>query len=821
MNTFSLNGKWQLIAANVEKNRTVKNGSIFDITMPGDVHTALLEANKIKDPYFGKQELESLWVGRSDWTIKRTFNWEKRSGHTILKLTKVDTVATLYINDNKIGEMENEHQAYYFDVTEYLVEGENEIRFEFVSAETVAKERNKRLPYPIPHSRYPNDSECRNLVRKAQCNAGWDWGPCIMSTGIYEDIKLKTVDSFFLRTSAIWPTKEDESWRINVQLEIEAFEDCEKDLSVEFQKGCLKKKLSLKKGVHLYKDSYVVKADDIELWWPNGFGKQHRYSFLLTIGEEKVNKMVGFRDLKVSNEVKMGGKELAITVNGRPIFMKGANWIPQDAIPSRITARRYEKLIESMAQANMNMVRVWGGGLYEYDDFYNECDRLGILIWHDMMFACSTYPATPDFLASVEKEVRYQMRRLKDHPSIALWCGNNEDLGALTWYEESIANRDRYVVDYDRLNSGVLERVISEEDPDRVFWPSSPCAGPGDYSDNWHVDGNGDMHFWTVWHEGADFEKYHSVKPRFCSEFGYQSFPSFTTAKTFTPDSDFNLTSPTFEHHQKNPRGNSIIIENFARYFRFPTSFENMLYLSQAQQAWAIETAVVYWRSLMPYCMGTLIWQLNDVWPVSSWSSIEYSGKWKLLHYDARRFFSQLVPLLYIDKGKLFVYVANDTPNDEEVDLKLKFRYYDGKKQSTKYFSVKVPSMTSVKVTEISLSRIDTENLFCYAKLSSKDTIRERTIFLDKPKNTSMEDPKISYEISKVNSKSVSIKVMSEKPAFWVSLDADDIPGIFSDNFIAVRPTAEKNIIFQAENEIDMDEFKSKFKIYDLYTATH
>ncbi len=467
MDIFSLNGKWQLIAANVEKNRTVKNGDIFEITMPGDVHTALLDANKINDPYFGNQELDSLWVGRSDWTIQRTFNWSKKAGHTVLKLTKVDTIASLYINGNLVGEMENEHQAYYYDISEFLVEGENEIKFEFTSAETVAKARNKKLAYPIPHSRYPNDSECRNLVRKAQCNAGWDWGPCIMSTGIYEDINLKTVDSFFIRTSAIWPTLEGDMWRINVQLEIEAFEDCQQNFSVEFQKGSIFKTLDLKKGIHLYKDSYLVKADDIELWWPNGFGKQHRYSFLLTLGEETINKMVGFRDLKVSNEVKMGGKELAITVNGKPIFMKGANWIPQDAIPSRITARRYEKLIESMAQANMNMVRVWGGGLYEFDAFYNECDRLGILIWHDMMFACSTYPATPDFLASVEKEVRYQMRRLKEHPSIALWCGNNEDLGALTWYEESIANRDRYVVDYDRHNSGVLERVIAEEEPNR------------------------------------------------------------------------------------------------------------------------------------------------------------------------------------------------------------------------------------------------------------------------------------------------------------------------------------------------------------------
>lgn len=821
MNTFSLNGKWQLIAACVEKNPSVKTGDSFLINMPGDVHSALLDANKINDPYYGKQETESLWVGKSDWTIQRKFDWSKQDGHTILKLSKVDTIATLYINNNLVGKMDNEHLSYFFDISDYLADGENEIKFEFESAEKVAKERAKKLSYPIPCPKFSIESGNSNLVRKAQSDAGSSFGPCLMSIGIYDDINLNTVDSLYIRSSAINPVREDDLWRINIQIEVEAFEDCNKDLSVSFMKGSLEKKISIKKGIAIYKESFTVNYDDIELWWPNGFGKQHRYPFSITLGEEKISKMIGFREISVKNDVKLGGKELTVSVNGRPIFMKGAIWVPQDALPSRITARRYEKLIEAMAHAKMNMVRVWGGGLYEFDAFYNECDRLGILVWQDMMFANSIYPATPEFLSSVEKEARCQIRRLKDHPSIALWCGNSEGLSALDQFDETIENRDRYIVDYDRLNSGVLERVIKEEDPDRIFWPSSPSAGPNDYTENWDTDINGDMHSWSMWNEGANIEMCHIEKPRFASEFGFQSFPSLSTAKSFTPDEDWNITSPTFEHHQKSTIGTVSTLENFARYFRFPTSFENMLYLSQAQQAWAIESAIVYWRSQMPYCMGTLFWHLNDMWPGSSCSSIEYSGKWKPLQYDARRFYSELVPLLFIEKGKLYVYVANDTQNDEEVDLKLKFRHYDGKKQSTKYFTVKVPSMTSVKVTEMSLARIDTRKLFCYAKMTKKATIRERTIFLDKPKNILIEDPKISYELSKIDSKRIGIKIMSEKPAFWVTMDADNIPGTFSDNFISVRPTAEKNIIFNAENEIDFDEFKSKFKIYDLYTATH
>ena len=265
------------------------------------------------------------------------------------------------------------------------------------------------------------------------------------------------------------------------------------------------------------------------------------------------------------------------------------------------------------------------------------------MIWHDMMFSCALYPSTPGFLANVEREIRHQVKRLRDHPCIALWCGNNEDVGALTWYPESRKNRDRYIVDYDRLNEGVIGRVVDECDPTRTFWPSSPSAGRGDYSDNWHDDRRGDMHYWSVWHESKAFSAYYEVSPRFCSEFGYQSFPSVELARGYCPPGQMNVTSPVMEHHQRHGRGNALIVEMFTRYFRMPEGFENFVYLSQVQQALAIKTAVEHWRHLRPTCMGTLYWQLNDNWPVCSWSSLEYGGKWKLLHHAARRFYAPTI----------------------------------------------------------------------------------------------------------------------------------------------------------------------------------
>ncbi|WDR02782.1 hypothetical protein PSQ19_00645 [Devosia algicola] len=352
--------------------------------------------------------------------------------------------------------------------------------------------------------------------------------------------------------------------------------------------------------------------------------------------------------------------------------MMGANWIPADAIPSRITPAVVRDLLESAKAANMNMLRIWGGGQYEPDYFYELCDELGILIWHDFMFACMSYPSDREFLDDVRVEITQQLRRLSHHACIALWCGDNEVIGSLGWYPETMAAPERYVANYDRLNS-MLGRIVEDEDPARRFWPSSPSMGYLDFSDGWHADTRGDTHYWDVWHSAKPFEAYRTVNPRFASEFGFQSFTSMNVIETFAEPKDRNPSSPVMENHQRNEGGNARILETMTRYFRFPSNFDQMVFLSQIQQGLAIKTAIEYWRSTKPRCMGTLYWQINDIWPVASWASLDYGGQWKLLHYMAKRFYLPISVVAVPDPetGDIVLRGINDTADKAGVLLDL------------------------------------------------------------------------------------------------------------------------------------------------------
>lgn len=820
-----LDGNWKL--SNKSLTIARKNAPFFkennslDISIPGDVHTALINNNIIEDPYYADNEMKQLWVGKCDWKIERDFTFSKQKGKTLLVLTQVDTVSTVKLNGVEIGKTDNIHARYIIDVTNNLKNGDNTISFHFYSAEEEAIKRNKELAYPIPTSRYPVDSPHRNLVRKTQCHAGWDWGPCIMPIGIYESVKLVTVEQGYVKSWNCVPKLVDDRWLCKVEIEADIYENGTMLLELNINEKTFKKPIEVSIDKKLYDYTFYFEKDEVELWWPNGMGKQHLYPLGINFIGFEDKRMTAFRTMETKNNVTFGGKELTVSVNGCDVFAKGMNWIPQDVIPGRITTTNYIKLMSAMAECNMNMIRIWGGGHYENEAFYDACDRLGILIWHDLMFGCSTYPATDWFLSSVKDELEYQIPRLKSHPSIALWCGNNEDLGALTWYEESRKDRDRYVIDYDRLNEGVCGNTVRALDPDRIFWPSSPCAGPGDFSDNWHNDGSGDMHFWSVWHEGKPFEAYREIKPRFCSEFGFQSFPSKSTVDLYCPEDQLNLTSPVMEHHQKNPRGNSIILENFSRYFLFPNSLDKMLYLSQAQQAWAMQIAIDYWRSLRPYCMGSLIWQLNDVWPVASWSAIDYTGKWKLLMYHAKNFFAPISPITYREKDKLEVFATNDTTEAVEVQVSVKFALYKGGKIAQHVYNVKIPALSVLKVTSLDLKKYKEDEVYAYVKVSSKNIYRETTLFLTEPKKCKIQDPQLKYEVKESGKNNFIITLSAPIPAFWVSLDQGNIKGNFSDNMFSIRPSGNKQVIFTPEEKISLEEFKNKLQIQNLYWAGH
>ncbi|WP_036827058.1 glycosyl hydrolase 2 galactose-binding domain-containing protein, partial [Photobacterium sanctipauli] len=487
--------------------------------------------------------------------------------------------------------------------------GENTIEITLHRNDLEAAKRAERLPFPVPWAVGNNQIPHMNTLRKTQCHAGWDWGICLLVSGIYQSISLTKVEQVRLsqvRTEQHWQS--DGSCQLDVIVDFEQLTTTNSPttLAITFDGNAYNLPLPISDiGSRQYRHSIAIAQP--RRWWPAGYGEQALYSLDVqlygAIGHSQtishsqaVSKQIGLRELELDTQTDAIGSAMTFKVNGKAIMAKGANWIPLDALPSSHTPERYRQLLENAVAANMNMLRVWGGGMYEQDIFYELCDKLGLLVWQDLMFACALYPSTPEFLADVEAEVCDQVQRLNDHPSIALWCGDNEVIGAIGWYPESRANRERYVVNYDRLNR-TLAQVVKREDPSRRFWASSPCNGELDFGDAWHNDNKGDMHFWDVWHSGKSFDAYHSVKPRFCSEFGYQSWPSLPTVKTFAKPDEWNVTSPTFEQHQKNGRGNSIITEMFTRYFRFPSSFDNMLYLSQVQQALAIKTASEYWRA--------------------------------------------------------------------------------------------------------------------------------------------------------------------------------------------------------------------------------
>ncbi|MCA1950579.1 MAG: glycoside hydrolase family 2 protein [Treponema sp.] len=820
-------------------------------SIPGDSHSALLASGLIPDPYQGTQELDVQFLNQEDMVLEQDFTLsetELEQGTPYLFFESIDTVAEIFLNEQRLGETNNMFRALALDATGLLKSGTNRLTIHFHSAEKAAAERAQSLPYPIPHSSYPVQSPHRNQIRKVQCHSGWDWGPCLMVSGLYGACYLDFASPGRIEVlSARTIAKDQDLWEIPVTVHyyIPDKFPASSPVASTIQNYPLVLEISLRdpkgnlvaeqhqeytiQGPGLHQLKAFLTIQNPQIWWPAGYGEQPLYTIEAAVhpatgdskAVQKAAKRIGFRILTVITEDDETGRSMTFRVNGRDIWAKGANWIPMDAFPSRQTPERYRQLLTDMVQANMNMVRVWGGGQYERDIFYDLCDELGILVWQDMMFSCSTYPADPAFLENVRGEVRYQVLRLKEHPSIALWCGNNENVGALTWYPETRANRDRYIIDYDRLNEGAVGSTIRALDPDRPWWPSSPSAGPDDFSDNWHSDGRGDMHYWNVWHEGKPFEAYYDVTPRFCSEFGYQSFPSEETVATYCSEDQRNLTSPVMEHHQKNPRGNSIIIENFSRYFRFPEGFANMLYLSQVQQALAIKTAVEYWRSHRPICMGALYWQLNDLWPVASWSSIEYGGKWKLLHYAARHFFAPIALVSFVKDGIIQVHLINDTDRMLSGRVTIAFIDFSGLTIQELTVPIQDEGEGARQVWSLPLKdlAVPPNQVFLQGTLHIDELPRDScardphepdkslktTSFLVPPKQCSLETPTIqSHLFTAKNYKGETelvLQLSTDRPAFYVAIDIPGLKGHWENNMMTLLPGNLYSISFVPQKD--------------------
>ena len=669
-----LNGDWQF--------RQAGNDDWLPATVPGGVHTDLLALGKIPDPFVADNELKVMWVAESDWEYRRTFSVDSAlftQPQVTLVCDGLDTIADVYVNGTWLGHAENMFRRWEWDVKPLLRAGENEIRIFFGSPLRFIAARQAQLPLTgggdIPGGPH---------LRKAPCHFGWDWGPKLPPIGVWKDIRL---EGFSSRLTDVHLRQQHEDGRVTVSADITA--RSRYDLKAEimasitvtgpggetFKAG--EKLLYLMEGEpHFATPS--IEIPHPQIWWPNGYGSQPLYKVEITLKDGKTvldqrTYRIGLRTIELRQEPDPWGKEFTFYVNGVRLFAKGADWIPADSLPTRVTESHLEMLIKSAADANMNMLRVWGGGYYPEDTFYDLCDRYGILIWQDFMFACGIYPADADFFENVRVEAVENVRRLRHHASLALWCGNNEmeqgwcDWG---WNKPDDPLNQRLKAGYDRMFHQMLPKLLKVEDPDHPYWPSSASANTPFEGANNQVQG--DCHYWDVWHGRKPFTAYRTQFPRFMSEFGFQALPPLKTIATYADPADWNMTSYIMEHHQRSGSGNGLMIAQMADTFRMPKDFASLVYLSLILQAEGIRYGVEHWRRNRNRVSGTLIWQLNDCWPVASWASLDYFGRWKALHYAAKRFFAPLL-LSVADDGKTMkVHLTSDLT--EPVDARVRWR---------------------------------------------------------------------------------------------------------------------------------------------------
>ena len=631
MQILSLNGIWHLESDNPDLKP-------ISAAVPGTVYTALLNAGEIPDPFWRDNEMQVLPLMENTYSFSRRFDISDdmlRKIHIFLRCKGLDTLAKIEINGMTAGTADNMHRTWEYDVKHLLKTGENEIRISFSSPIKYIREA-----FAAHQVEGTEDAmEGFPFLRKAHCMFGWDWGPRLPDCGIWRDIDLIAFDNCRIASVLIRQHHEGGQVSLTVCTEIDGYSEKIPDvkISVTAPDG----KVFTGSG-----ESCEISIEDPRLWWPAGFGSQPLYSVevsLLLDGilQDQWQRRIGLRTLSVCRDPDSdgSGESFCHIVNGMKIFAMGADYIPEDSLIGRRNPERTRRLLEDARLANMNTIRVWGGGFYPDDWFFDICDELGLLVWQDFMFACAAYDLSEEFDKSIRAEVRDNVRRLRHHASLALLCGNNEMEDFVRqgqWITEK-----KQAADYIKIFEYIIPQIVQEEAPDTFYWPSSPSSGGA--FENPNAPDRGDVHYWDVWHGLKPFTEYRKFLFRYASEFGFQSFPCMPSIEKFTNAEDRNPFSYVMEKHQRNASANGKIAEYLSQTYLYPTAFETFVYASQLLQAQAMQYAVEHWRRHRGYCMGAIIWQLNDCWPVVSWSSIDYYGNWKALHYFEKRFFSPIL----------------------------------------------------------------------------------------------------------------------------------------------------------------------------------
>ncbi|MCP4442960.1 MAG: glycoside hydrolase family 2 protein [Aureispira sp.] len=813
--TIDLNGDWKF--RQVGKEQWVK------ASVPGVVQLDLLNAGLIEDPFYGKNEEEMWWIELENWEYERDFELtETQYAHDRLDLTfeGVDTYADVWVNEVKVLSADNMFCTWTKDFKSCAKVGKNTIKVVFRSPQKEKKAAYDALGYQLPAGNDAAELKISPFVRKAPYHFGWDWGPRLVTMGIWRPVSIEAWSEAKIQ-DLYFEQKEVNANRaeITAHVELEANKEGEYDLVLNGEGLSMKQSIQTKKGEQTYRLDFEI--ENPKLWWSKGLGEPFRYDWKVELVQkgkvlDQKEEKIGLRKIELIQEPDEIGTSYYFKLNGVPVFMKGANYIPQDNIIPRVKKEDYERVINNVVAANMNMLRVWGGGVYEDDLFYELCDQNGILVWQDFMFACGMYPVNDAFLESVGKELDDNIKRLRNRASIALWCGNNEmDVAWNNWgwqkqFGYSKKDSLEIITGYQKLFDELIPSKLQELNVrERPYVPTSPLSNWGTAENFNHKS----MHYWGVWHGKEPFENYKTNVGRFMSEYGFQSFPEMTTVQAFAKDSSqWDLESEVMKHHQKSYIGNGMILEHLETYFPKPKTFEQFTYLSQLTQALGIGMAIESHRKAKGHCMGTLYWQLNDCWPGPSWSSVDYYGRWKALHYRVRDLYKDVVVLISKDRDLLMGTIISDKQEALEGKLDLTVYDLDGKVLWENSINLKVESNQTWVFMRYSykkfLKKLKTKHAFFQSKFSvDGELITEHIHYFKNPKDLKLKrvEPKLSLEkVGDAYELKISTPTLIKN--LFLTIDAENVQ--YSDNYFDVLPNQEKTIRIETTKSLKLGDIE-------------
>ena len=828
----------------ISENWTFKNNidSLWlEASVPGDVHMDLLKNGLIEDPFYRLNEHDLQWIDKTDWEYKTEFDLSKKdiNSHSLsLDFHGIDTYSSIYLNDSLIATTDNMFIGKTVDIKSFAKLGKNKLYVKLYSPINKGVKLHDSLGYDISSfnandlaeiGKVEGNKRVSVFTRKAPYHYGWDWGPRLVTSGIWQPINIKKWNYFNIEDLYIKQKTLDESASLVAEIEVESYLEIDEMISeiyVDNQKVSTDL-IYINKGANKIEIPFTIK--DYELWWPNGMGDQNMYEIKVKLQSNNnfvtTSKRIGLREINLVTSEDSIGNNFYFEVNKKPVFMKGVNYIPQDIFLNRVSDDKYEELLNSAVDANMNMIRVWGGGIYENEIFYNLCDEKGLLVWQDFMFACAMYPGDEEFLKSVEQEAEFNVKRLRGHPSIALWCGNNEVRSAWKnwgWEKDVIENQSPEIANeiskaYDDVFHKILPKVVNNLDSSTAYWPSSPGST---FSGGTESYTSGDAHYWGVWWGKENFESYNQKVPRFMSEFGFQSFPEFSSIDKYTNESDYSIYSDVMKSHQRSSIGNKTIEDYMLRYYNKPKSFKGYLYVSQILQAYGVSMGMEAHRRNKGYSMGSLYWQLNDCWPVASWSSIDYFGKWKALHYSTKKAFQPVLISFFKSDSEIELHIISDLLESKEVNLNLKVLSFSGEilYETNKNYSLHQNS--TMKVESLSIDwlnkNFDPKSSLLVASLFSKEKeISNNIYYLTKFKDIILTKPLIEYEINELTN-TFEVSLTSKNLVKNVFVDIASSQN-FSDNYFDMIPGKEYKISINKEESLTLDDIKRKINFLSLF----